>query len=168
MAFRAFTFLHARGAALALCGALAVAVGIGAAGSERLVQTGFDKALAQRTPVSVSGPAVSPLAQSEEFWLRNGHARRSDVKPVAWSSDLARGDRLTISGSGADRVLEVVHTEPVSLDATRLDAGPAGAQLISVTCREVGRPEAPLVRLILTEGATLPFAVKRPGEKSVL
>ncbi len=168
MALRAFSFLHARVTAVALCSALAVAVTIGAAGSERLVQSGFETALAQRAPQVASGPAVSSLAQSEDFWLRNGHRRHAEVKPVAWSGELTRGDRLTISGANGARVLEVVDTDRISLDATRLDAGPVGAQLIAVTCREVGRPEALPVRLIITEGATLPFPVTRSGEKAVL
>jgi hypothetical protein len=167
MAFRAFTFLHARAAGVALCGALAVAVGIGVAGSERLVQSGFDKALARRAPATAAQP-VSPLAQSEEFWLHNGHGRRADVKPVAWSGELSRGDRLTVSGGNGERVLEVIDTGRISLDATRLDAGPASAQFIAVTCREVGRPDAALVRLIITDGGALPFPVTRAGEKAVL
>jgi len=168
MAFRALTFLHARAAAVALCGALAVAVSIGAAGSERLVQSGFDKALAQRGTDGAGKAIVSPLAQTEDFWLRDGHRRPADVKPVAWSGDLARGDRLTISGSAGARILEVVETDRLSVDMTRLDAGPDGAQLIAVTCREVGRPQAPMVRLIITEGSTLPFPVTRASEKAIL
>lgn len=168
MAFRAFTFLHPRAAAVALCSALAVAVTIGAAGSERLVQSGFDKALAQRSLTGSPQAAVSPLAQTEDFWLRDGHGRPAEVKPAAWSGDLARGDRLTISGGNGARVLEVVETDRLTLDTTRLDAGPAGGQLIAVTCREVGRPQAPLVRLIITEGSALPFPLTRASEKAVL
>jgi hypothetical protein len=90
------------------------------------------------------------------------------VKPVAWSGQLARGDRLTISQAGGQspRVLEVVETGPVSLDTTRLDASASGAQLLAVSCRDLARPDAPLIRLIVTEGA-LPFAVTRPGEKAL-
>lgn len=170
---RPLAFLRGSAAAIALCASLAIAVVIGASGSERLVQSGFDKALSTREApaetAAVKQPAASvSLPQSEEFWLRNGHGRTGDVKPVAWSGQLARGDRLTISQAGAPnpRILEVVETSPVSLDTTRLDASPDGAQLLAVSCRDIARPDAPLVRLIVTEGA-LPFAVTRPGEKAL-
>lgn len=172
MALRPFARFRGGLAALALCASLGIALAIGASGSDRLVQSGFDKALsvrdqaAQSTALQPAAPSVG-LAQSEEFWLKNGQARPADVKPIAWSGQLARGDRITFSaGTSSPRVLEVVETSPVALDTTRLDASPDGAQLLAVSCREVARPEAPLIRLIVAEGA-LPFAVTRPGVKAL-
>lgn len=173
MALRPIATFRGSAAAIALCASLGAAIVIGASGSERLVQSGFDKALstrdAQHETVALKQTAGSvALPQSEEFWLRNGHNRAGDVKPVAWTGQLARGDRLTISQAGVPdpRILEVVETSPVSLDTTRLDASPDGAQLLAVSCRDMARPDAPLIRLIVTEGA-LPFAVTRPSEKAL-
>ncbi len=173
MALRPLTSLRGSAAALALVVSLGVTVVLGASGSEGLVQSGFDKALSTRNTSAETTPlhqpaATVPLAQSEEFWLHNGHPRGAEVKPVAWSGQLARGDRITISQNGTPnpRILEVVETNPVSLDTTRLDASPDGGQLLAVSCRDVGHPDAPLVRLIVSEGA-LPFAVTRAGEKAL-
>jgi hypothetical protein len=172
MALRPIASLRGSVAAIALCASLGAVIAIGSSGSERLVQSGFDSALSSRdasTEATVKqGAASVALAQSEEFWLRNGQGRSTDVKPVAWSGQLVRGDRLTISQSGEQhpRVFEVVETGPVSLDTTRLDASASGAQLLAVSCRDLARPDAPLIRLIVTEGA-LPFAVTRPGEKAL-
>jgi hypothetical protein len=169
MARRPFASLRGSAAALALFAALGVALAIGASGSERLVQSGFDKALTLREPATVLAPVASvSLPQSEEFWLRNGHARPVEVKPASWSgTQLARGDRITFSqGEAAPRILEVVDTSPVALDATRLDANPDGTQMLAISCRDLSRPEAPAIRLIVSEG-TLPFAVSRPGVKAL-
>jgi hypothetical protein len=173
MALRPIASLRGSVAAIALCASLGAVIAIGSSGSERLVQSGFDNALSSRdaSPEAAAvkqGAASVALAQSEEFWLRNGQGRSTDVKPVAWSGQLARGDRLTISQAGEQhpRVFEVVETGPVSLDTTRLDASARGAQLLAVSCRDLARPDAPLIRLIVTEGA-LPFAVTRPGEKAL-
>jgi hypothetical protein len=167
MARRPFAFLRGRAALAALCGSLAVVVLTGSMGSERLVQSGFDRALL-KLDSAPQGATLPALAQSEEFWLRNSPHRSTDIKPAAWSGELARGDRLTMAGANGARVFEVIETSRVSPEATRLDAGPEGGQLIAVTCREVGRADAAPVRLIITEGSQLPFRIMRAGEKSVL
>lgn len=173
MAFRPIVSLRGTASGFALVAALAVAITIGASGSTGLVQSSFDQALTTRDAPSAlaasAKPAGSiPLAQSEEFWLRGNHSKPSDVKPVAWTGQLSRGDRITIaqSGSAQARVLEVVETAPVAMDATRLDAGEQASQLIAVSCRDVSQPDAPLLRLIVSEGA-LPFAVSRGGDKAL-
>lgn len=174
MAFRPIASLRGTASGIALGASLAIAVVIGASGSTGMVQSGFDRALTTR---DAPGPAIAlgkpvdsvPLAQSEEFWLRGAHTRAADVKPVAWTGQLNRGDRITIAqtGTASPRVLEVVETTPVSLDTTRLDAGKNDTQLIAVSCRDIAQPGAPLLRLIVSEGA-LPFPVTRgPAEKAL-
>jgi len=174
MAFRPIASLRGTASGIALGASLAIAVVIGASGSTGMVQSGFDRALTTRdapAPAIALGKPVDsvPLAQSEEFWLRGGHARSAEVKPVAWTGQLNRGDRITIAQTGAStaRVLEVVETTPVSLDTTRLDAGKDGAQLIAVSCRDLAQPGAPLLRLIVSEGS-LPFPVTRGGAEKAL
>lgn len=169
MARRSFASLRGKIAVLALFAALGVALAIGASGSERLVQSGFDKALTMRVPSPVTAPgAVAALPQSEEFWLRNGYTRSAAVKPAAFSgTQLSRGDRITFAqGEAPPRVLEVMDTTPVALDATRLDDSPEGAQMLAVSCRDLSRPGTPTVRLIVSEGA-LPFSVTRPAVKAL-
>lgn len=174
MAFRPIASLRGTASGIALGASLAIAVVIGASGSTGMVQSGFDRALTTReapAPAIALGKAVDsvPLAQSEEFWLRGAHSRPADVKPVAWTGQLNRGDRITIAQTGAAnaRVLEVVETTPVSLDTTRLDAGKNEARMIAVSCRDVAEPGAPLLRLIVSEGALL-FQVTRAGAEKAL
>lgn len=172
MVFRPIASLRGAATGIALGASLAIAVVIGASGSTGLVQSGFDRALmtTRDTPTLADypgKPAKIAFAQSEDFWLRGGHARSAEVKPVAWTAQLARGDRLTISQSGSTpRILEVVETAPVAIETTRLDAGTPGAQLIAVSCRDISQPDSPLLRLIVSDGA-LPFAVTRAGEKAL-
>lgn len=174
MALRPIASRRSLFTALALCASLGAALAVGTSGSERLVTSGFDTALSSReAPLkaaaaqhTASAPSVS-LAQSEEFWLRNGH-RSGDVKPIAWSGQIVPGDRITIArgGSEAPRVLEVVETSPVSLDTTRLDASEPGARLLAVSCREVDRADTPLIRLIVSEGA-FPLVVSSRADKAL-
>ena len=172
MALRPIASRRSLFTALALCASLGAALAVGTSGSERLVTSGFDTALSSReAPLKAAAaqhtaPSVS-LAQSEEFWLRNGH-RSGDVKPIAWSGQIVPGDRITIArgGSEAPRVLEVVETSPVSLDTTRLDASEPGARLLAVSCREVDRADTPLIRLIVSEGA-FPLVVSSRADKAL-
>lgn len=173
MAFRPIAFRRGAASGIALGASLAIAAVIGMSGSTNLVQSSFDRALTTRDAPATSaalGRSVDsvPLAQSEEFWLRGHHgsARVADVKPVAWSGQLSRGDRITIAQAGSQRVLEVVETTPVAIDTTRLDDSSAGSQLIAVTCRDTAQPDAPVLRFIVSEGA-LPFAVTRGAVKAL-
>lgn len=166
MEFRPFAKYRRGLASVALCSALALAIVTGAANSERMVQSGFDSALADRDAIArQSGHAAPtktaavPQAQSEDFWLQQGRGSASDIKPVAWTGQLGVGDRLTIpaTGNGQAQVLEVVETRPVAFEATRLDLTNSAPALLAVLCRDVDRPAAPLVHFLVTEGATLPF-----------
>ena len=168
MIFRHLNRQQGRGAALALAGALALAVMTAGASSERMVQSGFDVALSSRAtsaPDASSGRTIQ-LAQSEEFWLRNGrNASNTGLKPIAWSGQLSPGDRLTITpaGSGTPRVFEVVEASPVASDSTHVDMGPS-EPLVAVTCRDVSAPGAQLVRMIVSERSPLLTVTKTAGK----
>lgn len=165
MDLRHFARLRRGLSGAALIGATALTLVIGASNSERMVQAGFDMALSQR--VDASAAHVTPdssgvtLAQSEDFWLRHG-SEHAAVKPVSWKGSIARGDKLTISTSGSQsRTFEVIDASPLA-GATRLDmANTAANQLLAVLCRDTGRPDAPPVRIIISEGGTLAAA---PGK----
>ena len=172
MIFRHLNRQQGRGAALALAGALALAVMTAGASSERMVQSGFDIALSSRAtsaPDASSGRTAAKtvqLAQSEEFWLRNGrNASNTGIKRIAWSGQLNPGDRLTITpaGSGKPRVFEVVEASPVASDSTHLDMGPS-EPLLAVTCRDVSAPGAQLVRMIVSERSPLLTVTKAAGK----
>jgi hypothetical protein len=172
MIFRQLNRQQGRGAALALAGALALAVMTAGASSERMVQSGFDVALSSR---ATSAPDASSsrttaesiqLAQSEEFWLRNGrNVSNADIKPIAWSGQLSPGDRLTITPAGSDKphVFEVVEASPVASDSTHVDMG-LSEPLLAVTCRDVSAPDAQLVRMIVSERSPLLTVTKASGK----
>lgn len=165
MILRRKTRLPGRGASWALLGALVMAAGAGMASSERLVQSGFDTALSQRD----GGGALAgkAMAQSEEYWLRNGRGTSLDVKPVAWRTptQLNPGDRVTITpaGSTTPREFEVVGTRPVPGDQARSGQQ---APLLAVTCRDVAAPDAQLLRIIIDDRA-LPILTSQIANKAL-
>lgn len=168
MEFRPFARFRHGVAGAALLSALTLAIFTGAASSERMVQTGFNSALADREGgASLATQTAVPQAQSEAFWLGHGpHGEAtSGIKPVAWSGQLNRGDRLSITVGRDVRDLEVVETRPIAVEATRLDLASA-PMLTAVVCRDVREPNAPLVQFMVTDGATLPFNQIRSDKPS--
>jgi len=81
-----------------------------------------------------------PVAGSESFWLSSHEAEGVLKTASLGSKPVALGDRITIaSGSGSQRVWEVVELRPISGSILPTAAGtPTSAQLLLVTCRDVG------------------------------
>jgi hypothetical protein len=159
MDLRHFARLRKGLAGAALMGATALTLLIGASSSERMVQAGFEVALSQRDEGSAALPAASgavPMAQSEDFWLRHG-GEASAIKPVSWQGAITRGDKLTISTSGAQaRTFEVLEATSMP-GSTRLDTATTAAEhLVAVLCRDIDRPDAAPVRFVISEGGALP------------
>ena len=91
------------------------------------------------------------VAGTEEFWLTH---LVHDAGNVA-SKTVAVGDRITISSSGTQRVLNVVTIDP--LDSQVLPASTERqTPLLLVTCRDEAEPEARPVRFLIEAGDELP------------
>lgn len=162
MIFRPLVKYHRGLVGAALLSALALSVVTGMASSERMVASGFADALTEMASQDMaSSQTVSgsvSLAQSEDFWLRHGQSAPStQIQPVVWNGQLVPGDRVSISGHDGDvRELQVVEARPVD-EATRLDVATSNSSLTLVLCRDTAHPQAPLVRFLVSNGATLPF-----------
>lgn len=138
----------------------AFGVGIAASNTEDVVAGRFAAALEQtprQTQVTAENDAVgSPVSGSEAYWLAK---RRTDtngaaLEPAAWAplvSGLSVGDRITISGGKADRLLEVVAIANVEPTA----ASQKVAGHVAVTCRDLSTPDHALTTFLVPAGSSL-------------
>lgn len=136
------------GAAFAV---IAVAgLGIAQANVEDVVARRFTAALetGPRAP-TVDAERRALVSGSEAFWLaeKRRHDADGTIEPASWSAPLAAGlsvgDRITISSSKAERVLQVV----AIADVEPAPGAPAIRQ-IAITCRDMGTPEGRLTTFL--------------------
>jgi hypothetical protein len=139
----------------------ACAVGLAASNTEDVVAERFAVALEQ-APRQVevaadetAGPA--PVSGSEAYWL--APKRRTDtngaaLESAAWAplvSGLSVGDRITISGGKADRILEVVAIANVESAQDHK----AQADHVAVTCRDLSAPDRAFTTFLVPAGSSL-------------
>lgn len=145
---------------LALTAATATVGLMAAFNSDTMISKGFSVAL-QSDPSalsrSVEPVAQPPVAGSEDFWLSHDSRLQPqgapDLSLTAWGTPVKLGASLTLTIAGQSRTLEVVDIAELPAGVTRVETGPAPAQPMIVSCREVGAPEGPLVRFIVEPGA---------------
>lgn len=140
------------GAALVLLAVLGL--GLLTASPETVIARHFAAALEAAPEEGAFRTAAGPLVSgSEAYWLTEKQRHESDgaaLEPAAWSGPLAAGiavgDRITIAGAKAERVLEVVAVAetPPAPGAAPAAVGQA-VRHIAVTCRDLGRADGRLV-----------------------
>jgi hypothetical protein len=165
--FVAWTPSAHTGAVLALFAALGV--GVSAANPEAVVASRFTAAL-EAVPAKSSNDETSAalVSGSEAYWLAEKRRHEADgaaIEPAAWTTPLAVariavGDRISLPGDKARRVLEVVAIADV--EPTPGVREPAAAPQIAVTCRDLSSPDGKLVTFLAP--ATTPVsAAGRPA-----
>lgn len=159
------------GAILALC-ALAGAGVIASANTEAVVAKRFTVALgapSQQTSPSETASNRTLVSGTEAYWLSERQRLDSDgvsVEPAAWSGPMAPGltvgDRFTLPGGKAERVLQVVaiadiEPTPGTLQSTLQTGTAAPGRQIAITCRDLTAPDGHthLVTFVVPAGTAL-------------
>ncbi len=155
------------GAVLALF-ALAGAGVIATANTEAVVAKRFTVAL--EAPSQSMSPAETAsnrtlVSGTEAYWLSERQRLESDgvsVEPAAWSGPMAPGlsvgDRFTLPGGKADRVLQVVAIADVEPTPGTLQTGTVNpGRQIAITCRDLTTQDghAQLVTFVVPAGTAL-------------
>lgn len=131
--------------------------------TDGLVERGFASAMSRTTAAATVRTAQDGISGSEDFWLHG--TRLPNTAPASWSKPPAvEGERITIAAGGREIVLEVVDVRPLPAGqdiqpaVTRLDTGEPAAQIVIVTCREVGASaDARPIRFVVEPNAALPW-----------
>jgi len=165
--FVAWTPSAHTGTVLALLAALGA--GVSAANPEAVVANRFTAAL-EAAPAKASNDETTAalVSGSEAFWLAEKRRHEADgaaLEPASWTTPLAVarvavGDRISLPGDKAQRVLEVVAIADV--ERTPGSREPAAAPQIAVTCRDLSSPDGKLVTF-LAPAATPVSTANKPA-----
>lgn len=145
-----------RKALIALVLSLSAATAVAFANTGNLVERAFETALQQSVPPAVQTQHVAsngaPVAGSEDFWLSPAGlaatTAQREVTLATWAAPVRLGAILTLTVAGEPMKLEVVDITDLSPPVTRVDTSSGADDLVVVTLREAGKPDAPVLRLV--------------------
>ncbi|HRY06742.1 MAG TPA: hypothetical protein P5114_06440 [Hyphomicrobiaceae bacterium] len=150
-------------------------LGMAAATSQSQFAQGLEQALTTRSAFDATGQietaastqSTAPVSGSEAFWL-DTPATSAPLQPVTWrTSTITRGDRFQFGGGREHRILEVTDVRQIPMPApigSASTARNAPAPLMMITLRDMGSPQAALVRMLVD--ADSPVAGLVPLERS--
>lgn len=115
--------------------------------SDADIQKGFERALADRAAAPVTTQTAGGIVGSEEFWL-------SGIAPAHESADskakpVAIGDRMTLSLGEARIELSVDDIREIDAGIVNASTASKPQRALMLICRDVNRPLAAPVRLVI-------------------
>jgi len=140
---------------VAALGIVAAGVGIAATtlgSSDKVVERGFERALASRAEQPSTTKIAPPaIAGSEQFWL--AHVVHDTSPP--FTKPVAVGDRVTITSGGHEQVLHVVTVDKLDSQIVPISSE-RPTRLLLVTCRDQANPDSRPVRFLIEADDALP------------
>lgn len=144
--------------ALPLALVLGVTGATAVANTDAFVASGFKSALGNSVSTVTANAASKsgPVAGSEAYWLSSaGEATPAprEVSLANWTKPVTIGGTVTLGVAGDERVLDVIDISEIPASVTRVGTAREKASLVIVSLREVGKPDAPIVRFVVEAAA---------------